>query len=96
MSPLWALEGLHFIKSKKIYSMVIKMDLLKSNEKANWMYLRMTTIHLGFCFHFVNWVMNCVSSICFIVQMEFLFGGLCFPRMLCVLLVCRQLYNVSC
>jgi hypothetical protein len=51
-------EGLHTIKTKKLSSMVIKLDLSKAYDRESWMYLRMMLIHLGFNVHFGSKVVN--------------------------------------
>jgi hypothetical protein len=54
-----AREVLHSIKSKRMPSMVVKIDLSKAYDKTRWLYLRLMLIHVGFCLPFVNWVMSC-------------------------------------
>ena len=58
-------EGIHTIKTKKSYSIVIKLDLSKDYDRESWMYLRMMLIHLGFNVHFDDWVMSCVFFVSF-------------------------------
>jgi hypothetical protein len=55
-----AYEGLQSTKIRNLRDMVVKVVLLKLYDKINWLYLRLMLLHLGFCVHFVIWVMNCV------------------------------------
>lgn len=50
--------------------MVINMDLSKENYKVSWVYLRLILIHLCFFHQFVVWVMNCITSIYFVAQIN--------------------------
>jgi hypothetical protein len=54
---------MHTIKTKRIPTMVVKIDLSKAYDKVSWLYLRMMMIHLGFQLPFVKWVMSCISSV---------------------------------
>jgi hypothetical protein len=59
-----AQEAFHSIKTKRMLAMVIKVDL-KAYDTVSWLYLWLMFIHLGFNRMFVNWVMNCVTTISF-------------------------------
>jgi hypothetical protein len=43
------------------------VDLSKAYDRVSCLYSRLMLIHLGFCVPFVNWVMNCVTSVTFSV-----------------------------
>lgn len=58
-------EGLHTIKTKKLPTMVIKLDMLKARDRTNWLYLRFILLHVGFSLVVVNWIMACVDSMFF-------------------------------
>eukprot|EP01018_Ginkgo_biloba_P034237 Gb_24170 [translate_table: standard] len=62
-----AREGLHSIKTKRVQAMVVKLDLSKAYDRTSWLYLRLMLIHLVFHVHFVNWVMDCLTSVSFSV-----------------------------
>ena len=43
----------------------MKLDLQKVYNRVNWKYLRAVLLNFGFHEMFVNWVMECVSSVSF-------------------------------
>lgn len=47
--------------------LVIKFDISKLYDRVSWLYIRMLLTHLGFKYAFVRWIMNCISSISFVV-----------------------------
>jgi hypothetical protein len=65
---------MHNIKTKKISTMILKLDLSKAYVQANWLYLRLILYHLGFGVHFLNWVMSCLTLVSFTI----LINGLTF------------------
>jgi hypothetical protein len=62
-----AYEIFHSIKVKRFPTMVIKVDLSKSCDRVSWIYLRSMLIHVAFTLNFVNWVINSVTIVSFIV-----------------------------
>lgn len=46
-------EGLHNIKTYKLKFAVIKIDLSKSYDMVNWLYIKILMTHLGFEYDFV-------------------------------------------
>eukprot|EP00253_Pinus_taeda_P027834 PITA_27834 len=58
-------EVLHSLHSKKIKGMILKVDLSKAFDRANWLYIRMLLTHLGFPFDFIKWIMSCITNIPF-------------------------------
>ena len=60
-----AQEVLHSLHSKKVKGMILKVDLSKAFDIANWLYIRMLLTHLGFPFDFIKWIMSCISDILF-------------------------------
>jgi hypothetical protein len=58
-------EGLHNMKSRKLKVVVVKIDLSKSYDRLNWIYIQMMLIHLGFGVAFTNWVMGCLTTVSF-------------------------------
>jgi hypothetical protein len=68
MKPLGvAQEGIHSIKTKNIKGAVLKIDLSKSYDRVNWLYIRLLLTHLGFEVDFIRWVMSCITSTSFVV-----------------------------
>lgn len=60
-----AQEILHSLHFKKIKGMILKEDLSKAFDRANWLYIRMLLTHLGFSFDFIKWIMSCITNIPF-------------------------------
>jgi hypothetical protein len=56
-------EGIHSIKPRKLRAMVVKVDISKAYYKVSWLQLRLMLIHLGFYVPFLNWIMNCITSV---------------------------------
>jgi hypothetical protein len=57
-----AQECLHSIKSKKLHSIILKLDLKKAYDCTDWDYLRLILLQSGFGIPTTNWIMVCVSS----------------------------------
>jgi hypothetical protein len=57
-----AQECLHSIKSKKLQSTILKLDLKKAYDCTNWDYLRLILLQSGFGTPTTNCIMACVSS----------------------------------
>jgi hypothetical protein len=53
------------MKSRKLKGAVVKIDLSKSYDRVNWLYIQMMLIHLGFGVAFTNWVMGCLTTVSF-------------------------------
>lgn len=62
-----AQEAFHSIEVKRLCAMVIKVYLSKPYDRVNWLYLRLLLIYWGFDLHFVNWVMNFISLVSFVL-----------------------------
>lgn len=60
-----AQEGLHILKTMNLKGIVTKLNLSKSYDRVNWIYIRMILTHLGFGIYFIRWIMNCISSVSF-------------------------------
>jgi hypothetical protein len=65
-----AQEGLHGIKTKQIKGVVVKIDMSKSCDRFNWLFIHLLLTHLGFEVPFINWVMGCISSTSFAVLLN--------------------------
>lgn len=50
-------EVLHSIKHKKLKSIILKLDLTKTFDQDNWLYIRLILTHLGFPYKFIKWIM---------------------------------------
>jgi hypothetical protein len=62
-----AQECMHSSKSKKMSSLILKLDLKKAYDKVSWSFLRMLLIQIGLKWEVVQWIMGCVSSANFAV-----------------------------
>ena len=45
--------------------MVVKLDLLKTYDRASWLYILLLLIQIGFSMLVVKWIMGCVTSTLF-------------------------------
>ena len=62
-----AQEGLHSLKTRKLKGAVVKIDLYKAFDWVRWLYIRMLLTHLGFYYDFIKWIMECLTTVIFIV-----------------------------
>ena len=60
-------ELLHSIKTKNSDTLVLKLDLVKAFDRANWTFIRLLLIQIGIPLLGVNWIMGCVTSSCLVV-----------------------------
>jgi hypothetical protein len=60
-------EALQNIKSRKLKSVVLKIDLSKSYDRVSWLYLCLLSTHLGFVVPFIRWIMCCITTVSFLV-----------------------------
>ena len=60
-------ELLHSIKTKNSDSLVLKLDLVKAFDRANWTFIRLLLIQIGIPLMGVNWIMGCVTGSCLAV-----------------------------
>lgn len=59
-------EVLHFLqtsKAEKICSMAVKTDMSKAYDRLEWEFIRLVLGRLGFHQTWINWIMECVSSV---------------------------------
>jgi hypothetical protein len=62
-------ELLHSFKRRKVKGgfVAMKVDLQKAYDRINWNFLRIVLRRFGFQEVFVNWIMQCVTSVSFLV-----------------------------
>jgi hypothetical protein len=60
-----AQEKFHYVKHRKLKATLLKLDLTKSHDRANWTFLRLTFLQLGLNLNFINWIMGCLHSVSF-------------------------------
>lgn len=59
-------EMLHFLKTSgavKHCSMAVKTDISKAYDRLEWSFVRSALEKMGFCDTWVNWMMECVSTV---------------------------------
>lgn len=59
-------EMFHFFKRKKtgkVGKMVLKVDMNKAYDRIEWDFLRKVMEAMGFEEKWVNWIMQCVSTV---------------------------------
>jgi hypothetical protein len=66
-----AQECLHTAKSKKLSTIILKLDLKKAYDKVSWKFLRMLLIQIGLKWEVTQWIMACITS----VNMAILING---------------------
>ena len=59
---LIANESLRWLKKKKIFGTLKKIDFQKAYNSVNWSFLELVMEKLGFCRTWIRWIMNCVTS----------------------------------
>lgn len=60
-------ELIHSIKIHKRKAMLLKMDLVKAYDRANWSFIRLILIKIGMPPLFIKWIMACIRSINIVV-----------------------------
>ena len=68
-------ELLHSFKRKKVKGgfVAVKFDLQKAYDRVNWMFLKEVLIKFGFHEIFINWIMQCMSTVSFSILLN---GGI--------------------
>jgi len=62
-----AQECMHSIKTKRMDSLIMKLDFVKAYDYVNWDFLRLVSLQVGLSVKATNWVMGCVNSANFAV-----------------------------
>eukprot|EP00253_Pinus_taeda_P030057 PITA_30057 len=62
-----AQEVMHSVKQKNKKGAVIKIDLSKSYDRINWLYIKLLLTHLGFKTDFISWIMGCISNVSYAI-----------------------------
>jgi hypothetical protein len=53
---------MHSVKTRKMKSIILKLDLRKAFDRVSWHYLQMMLIQFGLKREVTQWIMGCVSS----------------------------------
>eukprot|EP00253_Pinus_taeda_P003262 PITA_03262 len=65
-----AQELLHTLHTKNQSGLILKMDLSKAFDRANWLYIRLLLTHLGFPYSYTKWIMSCISDVSYSVLLN--------------------------
>eukprot|EP00253_Pinus_taeda_P033090 PITA_33090 len=65
-----AQELLHSLHIKKQKGMILKVDLSKAFDRANWLYIRLLLTHLGFPYSYIKWIMSCITDVSYNVLLN--------------------------
>lgn len=55
-------EMIHSLKQMKMSGMLLKVELSKAYDKANWKFLKAILLAFGFKYDWVKWIGNLVSA----------------------------------
>lgn len=64
-------ECVHFLKNKRIGKegcMALKLVMSKAYDSVEWEFLAKVIFRMGFCPRWINWIMNCVTSVTYAVN----------------------------
>jgi len=65
-----AQELMHTLQIKKQKGMILKVDLSKAFDRANWLYIRLLLTHLGFPYGYIKWIMSCIIDVSYSVLLN--------------------------
>ena len=51
-------------------SLVLKINLIKAYERANWDFLRLVLLQIGLILEYTNWIMGCIQSTNYVVWLN--------------------------
>jgi hypothetical protein len=55
-------ESFHSAKTKKLKTLILKLDLKKAYDRVSWNFLRLLLIQIGLKWEVAQWIMGCVTS----------------------------------
>eukprot|EP00253_Pinus_taeda_P035221 PITA_35221 len=61
---------MHSVQIKKQNGMILKIDLSKAFDRANWLYIRLLLTHLGFPYEYIRWIMSCITDVTYSVLLN--------------------------
>lgn len=50
--------------------MILKVNISKAFDRANWIYIRLLFTHLGFPFAYIKWIMSCIKDVAYNVLLN--------------------------
>ena len=66
-------ESIHVLKNKRIgrdYYIAIKLDMSKTYDRVEWRFLDKVMLKMWFCPRWISWVMECVTSITYSININ--------------------------
>ena len=72
-NDLVAHEYIHFLNNKRFDKdgfIAIKLGVSKAYDRLEWMLLTNVMQKLGFCSQWVNWVMECIPSVSYSININ--------------------------
>ena len=70
---LVAFETLHYLKRKtqgKLGYMALKLDMSKTYDRVEWIFLEKVTRHLGFANSLIKIIMSCMSTVSYAILLN--------------------------
>lgn len=55
-----AQEVLHSVKKRNLKAAILKLDMAKAYDIANWTFLQLVLLQMGMNIQVVNWMMGCL------------------------------------
>ena len=55
------------MKTHRLKGVVVKVGLSKAFDWVSWFYVKILLTYLGFSYDFIRWIMDCLSSVSFVV-----------------------------
>ena len=66
-------EYIHWLNRKrngKESYMAIKLDMLKAYDRVEWGFLAKIMEKIGFCMQWIKWIMECITTVSFSVNIN--------------------------
>lgn len=65
-----AQELLHSVHTRNLKGMILKVDLSKAFDRANWLYIQLLLMHLGFPYLYIKWIMSYITNVSYNVLLN--------------------------
>ena len=65
-----AQECVHSIKKRKLKAIVLKIDLIKAYDRADWSFLRLVLLQIVLHVEVMKWIMACISTANFAIMID--------------------------
>ena len=50
--------------------MAIKLDMYKAYDRVEWIFIEKLMLRMGFCEKWVGWIMECISSVSYAININ--------------------------